>query len=101
MADTEMDELAEGTGVVVRAGLDELARSGVLPLPEQWARAQALPVAQAWISRAAAMAGGEWQIGELQLMVEGVTKRWAELILTGDTEAFEREEMARRERGQG
>jgi len=98
----ELHELVEAAQALVRAGLDELRESRVIPDAQQWARAQALPQAREWIVQAIALTGpiADTQIAELQLMIEGVTNRWTELILTGSTEAFEREEMLRRERGQ-
>jgi TPP-dependent trihydroxycyclohexane-1,2-dione (THcHDO) dehydratase len=100
--DDELREIAEAVQVIARTALDELSESRLIPSAAQWARAQALPQAREWIVQAIALTGpiADTQIAELQLMIEGVTKRWAELILTGDTEVFEREEMLRRERGQ-
>jgi hypothetical protein len=99
--DEDLREMAEAAQVLVRAAVEEL-RDHLLPTPTQWARAQALPQAREWVSQAVALTGDGYgaQIAELQLMIEGVTNRWAELILTGSTEEFTREELARRERGQ-
>jgi hypothetical protein len=71
------------------------------PTTAQWARAEALPAAAEWVAFAVRSTGGGFEIAEIQLMIEGVTLRWADLIENGNTDAFEREEMARRERGQG
>lgn len=85
----EVAELIDEVSQVVRAAVDQIRDGSIAPSPAQWARAQALREARAWVEfvvSASADEGQEVGGAEAQRVVEAVALRWAGLIETGSAE---------------